>query len=606
LLLSFIITIWTLKNIYFVYELQLSPHKKFILINSTLFISIIYLSLANFKNKTRLILFGIIYSSFSLLILSDVLYERYYDSILSVYNLSQSNQVFEIFDSIASLTRTKDILYILDIILVLILYKYLNFIELPRLKKHSVVLLIPLLAILITNTLFILKSNYSTQYRVALTGVVSTHIYDVHEYVLKKLESKKYANQKIKELEIHKKFFKEQQTKQTQVAHFGNFKDANLIMIQAESFNNFLVNLKINNQEITPNLNNLIRESNYYNNIFLQIGRGNTSDAEFVANNSLIPVAPSGIYKTYPKNNYLSLANVLKKNGYITSATHGNSPSFWNRQEAYITQGFETFYHIDHKRITKDEIIGMGISDKSIFEQMSKIYKGYNSPFYSFIVTLTHHRPFDLPKKYQKLKLPNEFKGTVTGNYLQSAFYFDSALGDFINILKEEGIWDNSIFVIYGDHYGPVPSDAPEIKKLINITFDQKEMFRVPLVIHHPNQKNGKVISKLGSQLDIYPTLTSLLGIDSPLLQLGESLDTEGEGFVGFQYETTKKSFYTDKYDYVASHDGIFENGVCSHNKTKKIVNNSYCLKGYKRIVKYVEISDFILSNNVALEIITK
>ncbi|WLR55521.1 sulfatase-like hydrolase/transferase [Mesobacillus subterraneus] len=106
--------------------------------------------------------------------------------------------------------------------------------------------------------------------------------------------------------------------------------------------------------------------------------------------------------------------------------------------------------------------------------------------FYNFIVTLTNHRPFGLPEEYQYLDLPERFDDTATGHYLQSVYYFDQALGKFIEDLKAEGIREDRIFVVYGDHYGPIPKDKKEIQKLLDVTFNEKERFRVPLIIHPP------------------------------------------------------------------------------------------------------------------------
>jgi lipoteichoic acid synthase len=187
-------------------------------------------------------------------------------------------------------------------------------------------------------------------------------------------------------------------------------------MVQAESLNTFPIGLEIGGQELTPNINKLISVSHYYPNTYLQIGRGNTSDAEFVANNSLYPIAPKGIYKDYSQNDFLSLANVLKNNRYHTSAAHGNSAEFWNRNEAYKKQGYDEFYHSENPSIKKDDMIGMGISDASMFSQMIDVYKKTEKPFYNFIVTLSVHKPFELPDPYKFLDLPEKFDGTSTGN----------------------------------------------------------------------------------------------------------------------------------------------------------------------------------------------
>jgi lipoteichoic acid synthase len=374
-------------------------------------------------------------------------------------------------------------------------------------------------------------------------------------------------------------------------------------MVQAESLNTFPIGLEIEGQALTPNINKLISVSHYYSNTYLQIGRGNTSDAEFVANNSLHPIAPKGIYKDYPQNDFLSLANVLKNNGYHTSAAHGNSAEFWNRDEAYKKQGYEKFYHSENPSIKKDDMIGMGISDASMFSQMIVVYKKSEMPFYNFIVTLSVHRPFELPDPYKFLDLPEKFDGTSTGNYLQSVHYFDKTVGKFVEDLKKEKLWDDTIFVLYGDHYGLLPKDETALKEMLDVKFGEKEQFNIPLIIHHPGQTKGKENDKVASQMDIYPTITSLLGIDESLLQLGKPLDINEEGFVGFAYETTKYTFYSNRYDYLASHKGTFESGTCIDNRTEEETDVEACRPGYNKVVKDIETSQFLLENNLITSI---
>lgn len=316
-------------------------------------------------------------------------------------------------------------------------------------------------------------------------------------------------------------------------------------------------------------------------------------------------MSSKGIYTEYPKNDFLSLATILKEEGYTTSATHGYLPDFWNRMEAYPNQGFQEFYYINHPAINREKIIGMGVSDESMFIQMIPFYKK-DQPFYNFFVTLTNHRPFVLPEELQYLELPEEFQNTNTGNYLQSVHLFDHALGKFIKHLKDEKIWEETIFILYGDHYGLLPKDEQELKKLLGITFDEKTRFNIPLIIHLPNQDKGVINEVITSQMDIYPTVTMLLGINRPLIQMGVPLNMKHEGFAGFAYETTRYTFYSDRYDYIASHDGQFESGTCIDNITNKATDVYACKKIYDKLVRDIEISEFLLKNNLIKEVFKK
>ncbi|MBP1943342.1 LTA synthase family protein [Cytobacillus luteolus] len=587
---------WLIKTLIFIREMEMEPHILLLLLSS-LSIGLVTVGLLS-NHKFTNYMAAIFYILVSCLHYADVVYQRYYHAILRIELVAVAGQLRTVHDSVLSLLTWSDVVYFIDIpILLLILF----LIKRPVVKTKRYMLLPGILLLLVISfTSF--KFTYSDQYKVSLTGVVPAHVNDVFRTLYDKfyIAETFLKGETLKEVRgaLEQKF-----EEQKSLPEFGKYKGKNLIVVQAESLNTFPVGLKIEGESITPNIDELINTSHYYPNTFLQIGRGNTSDAEFVANNSLYPMSHLGVYKRYPDNHYLSLGNVLKENGYSTSATHGNLPEFWNRLAAYDAQGYEEFYHSEHSSIRSDEIIGLGISDESMFTQMIDIYKQEQKPFYNFFVTLTLHRPFILPEQYQYLQLPGHFEDTPTGNYLQSVRYFDEALGIFIEKLKEEGLWDETIFVMYGDHYGPVPSDAEEIYDLTGVVFDKKESFKVPLIIHHPGQTEGELHTSVGSQMDIYPTLSVLLGINQPLIQLGTSLDANKEKIVGFAYETTKYSFYSDDFDYLASHDGVFEHGVCIDNTSNSEIDVSYCREGYDKVLQDIRLSGTLLKHNFITKI---
>lgn len=604
LLTGFFSLCWAFKTFYFIYELELNPHKKLILLSSCglgfAVSGLMYFS----RKRVQGFLVFIVYLLLSFLLYADVLYERYYDAILHIQLLQQANQLGDVKDSIASLVYVSDIWYWIDIPAALLaLYVFSRKERNLRSPFIGSAMFAAGAAFILFAAFYPLKDTFSDQYKVSLTGILPAHLYDLSRTYHNHAAAKEITAEEKTELEILKNYFKGKQELLKSSPYYGKFKGKNIIVVQAESLNDFPIGLKVNGEEITPHLNELISISHYYPNIYLQIGRGNTSDAEFAANNSLYPIADMGVYKTYPKNNFISLPQVLKKEGYATSAAHGNSPEFWNRRLAYPSQGFNNFYSTEHLKISEDEVIGMGVSDRSMFKQMIDIYKEEEKPFYSFIVSLTNHRPFDLPGKYQSLDLPAEFSDTLTGNYLQATHYFDQSIGYFIEKLKEEQIWDDTIFVVYGDHYGPIPKDKDEIDQLLGVNFNQKEQFNVPMIIHHPGQTTAVKNEVIGSQLDIFPTLASLIGTEKPLAYLGASLDIKKEGFAGFAYETTPYSYYSGPYDYAASHNGVFEDGICTDTKTGEKVSVNACKKTYEQLVKDVQLSEFLLKNNLIGEL---
>ncbi len=216
----------------------------------------------------------------------------------------------------------------------------------------------------------------------------------------------------------------------------------NLIVIQVEALQGFVIDHYYNGQEITPpNLNKLIKEQGtvYFDRYYQLIGRGNTSDAEFVSNNSLYPSMDEPTYTQYADNVFYGLPWILRDNGYTAWAFHGYEKEFWNRDNAYVNQGFERF--ISEEDYDVVESIGFGITDEEFFKQSMTYLKELdnldNNPFYSFIITLTSHNPFNMPEEYHVLEIEDKHKDTILGNYLQAIHYTDKALGEFIEDLKK-------------------------------------------------------------------------------------------------------------------------------------------------------------------------
>ncbi|MDG2845211.1 LTA synthase family protein, partial [Vibrio parahaemolyticus] len=146
---------------------------------------------------------------------------------------------------------------------------------------------------------------------------------------------------------------------------------------------------------------------------------------------------------------------LMRDNGYTTWAFHGYKREFWNRDKAYINQGFERFVAEDD--FDFDEEIGFGITDKDFFNQslsyIKKIDEKDENPFFAFLVTLTSHNPYKMPEEYQKINIMEEHKNTLTADYIQAIHYTDEAIGEFIQSLKDNGLYEDSVIVIYGDHF---------------------------------------------------------------------------------------------------------------------------------------------------------
>ncbi|MBO9596538.1 MAG: LTA synthase family protein [Cohnella sp.] len=306
----------------------------------------------------------------------------------------------------------------------------------------------------------------------------------------------------------------------------------NVLFVQLEAFQSFLLDKQVAGQEITPNLNKLIKESAYFPNFFLQNGAGITSDAEFMSNTSLHPAAGGlSIAKDMADKEYPSLPRLLKKNGYSTLTLHTNNVTFWNRKELYSALGFESFY--DKEYFGTDKSIAFGSDDDILYSKSMDVLTKQKEPFYAQIVSMSSHSPFRVPASYRLLKLPEIYEGNVAGDYLTAAHYADAALGRFIEELKRKGLWDETVIAIYGDHSGITTDMVKEkqevaLKDLLGRPYDQIDALGVPFIIHGPNVTKG-IYKAVGGHMDIMPTLLGLLGIQTEYRMFGYDLFRNAE-----------------------------------------------------------------------------
>ncbi|AEH50542.1 LTA synthase family protein [Pseudothermotoga thermarum] len=417
-------------------------------------------------------------------------------------------------------------------------------------------------------------------------GLIAYHSYDVVWSIFGR-------DQKSLELVIFERF---EQGKR----YRGVAKGKNLIVIQLESFQSFLIGFHYNDQEVTPNLNRIVSQSIYFENYYQQAGCGNTADAEFVSLTSLHVPGNEVAYEVYADKTLEALPAILRNHGYETIAFHGNTGWFWNRKKIYPNLGFDKFYSLEE--LNNDEIFGLGLSDLSLYKQAIEIIKRSNKPFFAFIVTLSSHTPFLIPEQYKMLTLDHKHEGTIFGNYLQSVHYADYALGWFIEELKKEGIYENSIIVLYGDHAGIQPfvkENAEIMKEVLGKEYDYAEAFRVPLVIHIPKLSLNLRVQTIGGQVDFLPTMLNLLGIDADQSKMvGKDLLNCSESFVALRYQVPDGSFIDERRYFMVSPDGFLQNSFAYDRILEKPLPYYECLDGYKKAIQQIELSRAILKEH--------
>ena len=392
----------------------------------------------------------------------------------------------------------------------------------------------------------------------------------------------------------------------------GVAKGRNLILIQVESLNDFVIGADYQGQELTPVLNQLIREDSFYfDRFYSTTGVGNTCDAEFVTLNSLYANDERECYRMYVDNTYNGLPWMLRQEGYSTMAFHGYVKTFWNREEAYKNQGIEHFYSEEELVMTQKS--GFGLTDKEMFRQAVDILKTKQEPFFSFMITLTNHIPYDMPQSLATLDLALEDEKTMFGRYLQTVHYTDEAIGDLIYYLKEAGLYDNSMIVIYGDHQG-LNKETLEVSlsmmDYLGKEYDFDEMLKIPMIIHIPGLGENKVITTVGGQIDTAPTIANLMDLDfKQPYQFGHDLLNTKEGFIAQISYIGKGSYIDGNNDmiFAIGKDGTVEEGRALHIPDGGFmnVNQELCQENSDRALSLLELCKKVLDNNLIANYVT-
>ncbi len=325
-------------------------------------------------------------------------------------------------------------------------------------------------------------------------------------------------------------------------------KGRNVIAIHAESIQNFTLHTTFNGEEVTPNLNRLASEGLYFSNFYAQESVGTSSDSEFTFLTSLMPASSGTVAVSYWDRDYSTSLKYLKEMGYYNFSMHANNGTFWNRNMIHPKYGYDKFFYYT-KDYEIDEVMGMGLSDKSFFRQSVPKIKEIsenNQNFYGTMIMLTNHTPFsaasevdfDVDYKYEKINEETGEKetvsapfleGTTLGDYFKTVHYADSAIGQFIDDLDDAGLLDNTVIVIYGDHdakikkseylyyynYDPytdsvLDEDDPNYKDMDYYDYELNR--KVPFIIWTKDKKvQGEVTDAMG-MYDASPTLGNMLG----------------------------------------------------------------------------------------------
>lgn len=472
----------------------------------------------------------------SIWLFANILYYREFSDFLTLAVIKSTGSVSNNLGlSISKIIRPTDFFVFIDVVVLTLLL----ITKVIKVDKRSVRFRQGIISVVAGIVLFGINLGAANQDRPQLL----TRTFD-NNYIVKYLGMNFYAGynayQNYKQTQTRKDAKKEDLNKALKFArqnylppnvqYYGKEKGKNVFVIHLESFQQFLIDYKWDGQEVTPNIDAFYHDQNTlsFDNFFNQVGQGKTSDAETMLENSLYGL-PSGSAMTEygGSNTFDAMPAIMDQHGYSTASFHGDVGSFWNRINTYKAWGYQYFFDKDYYTSKENYNVGYGLKDKIFLKQAVNYLQQLPQPFYAKIITLTNHYPYELDKQNQSIPKTDTGDDTVDG-YVQTARYLDQAFGEFINYLKKTGLYNNSMIVVYGDHYGISNNHPKAIAQLLGkksvSSYDLAMFQKVPFMIHAPGLKGG-INHTYGGEIDVMPTLLDLLGIpDKQYLMLGQDL----------------------------------------------------------------------------------
>lgn len=591
---------------------------------------------------------------FTLLCIINSMYYTNYLSFASASLLATSLQVVDVGDAVVqNVMELKDFSYLWQIFAIIFIHISLKkknyYAKVSKIEIGKVRVMNTLIGALIVTGFFVsmltsldisrLGKQWNREYVVMKFGI---YLYQANDLIA----SLKPQISPLFGYDENAKTFREYYESKEQDIKTNEYTDRlkgkNIIVIHAESIQNFLLDTQFNGVDLMPNLKRLANEGLYFSNFYAQESVGTSSDTEFTFNTSLMPANSGTVFVSYWDREYVTIPKLLKEQGYYTFSMHGNNCTFWNRNNVHKEFGYDRFYCYT-KDYKINETVGLGLSDKSFFKQSTDIIakiKQKNDKFYGLAIMLSNHTPFnnngkdisdfDVSMNYQKQdEVTGEMidanapfmEGTKLGSYFKSAHYADEALGEFIEQLDQKGLLENTAIVIYGDHdakvkkseytkyYNYVPEtdsildrDDPNYKEIDYFTYELNR--KVPFIIWTKDDTvQHKEVKKVMGMYDVLPTLGNMLGIHSKYA-LGHDIFSTDENVVVFpngDWLTDKMYYssqiregktlnendtvgieYIDKYNKIAEENISISNSIIVYDLIRKTNEKSNMIKELK------------------------
>lgn len=369
----------------------------------------------------------------------------------------------------------------------------------------------------------------------------------------------------------------------------GLFKDKNLIFILAEGFNEIAVD-----ETRTPTLYKMVNNgfvfNNFYSPVFLS-----TTGGEFQATTGLIPTQEilSTWKKKTPKISY-ALGNTFSQLGYRIHSYHNWTYTYYKRNITMKTLGFTNYLGCGNGLEDRMDC-GWLPQDSKMIEVTTPDYLNKEGNFVTYYVTVSGHSPYNSGDNIARIHLDSVKDLTYSDSvkyYLAAQVELDKMLEELIKDLEESGELDNTVIALVGDHY-PYTLSIDEMNEAATYEKDDTiEVNHSNFILWNNQIEEPIVIDKVGSQIDVLPTILNLFGIDyDSRLIVGKDILSDYEGLAIFSNRS-----WTSDY---GSYDSSTKTFTLKEGKELKDETiEEYVTRINNRVANSFSISKLIIDNN--------
>ena len=371
-------------------------------------------------------------------------------------------------------------------------------------------------------------------------------------------------------------------------SHTGMFEGKNLIVIMMESTNDIIIN-----KDLYPNFYKLYSEGISFKNNYSPRNSCATGNNEFSGMTGLYTIQNNCTANVFSNNTYFtSIFNIFKNAGYRATSMHDYTEQYYVRNIIHKNLGSEAYYNANDLNIKYYNEYKNWASDEDFMNAAMDITLNdtSNKPFMLWLTTVSGHQPYKVSSvegdKYLSITEGTDYSMELR-RYMSKLKTFDNGLGILLDKLKASGKLDDTVIVMYGDHY-PYGLKNKDISSVLTYNLDDYEVERVPMVIYNSTIKS-EVVEKYSSYINLTPTLANLFNLDyDPRYYMGTDV------------------FSDDYLNMVAFADGSWKNADVYYNASsgsiKYYTSNEYTTDELIRINNIVtnrmQISESIIRNN--------